>query len=215
MRPIKVWDGATRLFHWAIVVLILCAWATQRFDRMEWHVWTGYTILTLLLFRIAWGFIGSDTARFIRFLRSPVSALRHLAHITRREADREVGHNAAGGWMVLVMLALIGIQAGTGLFANDDANTEGPLMHFVSKDQSNWLSHIHSLNFTLIEIAIALHIVAILAYAVLKRQNLVRPMILGTKPMPPGTPAPHLASPLLAVLTLAVAAGVVIWLVRL
>jgi cytochrome b len=215
MRRVKVWDLPVRLFHWTIVVLILCAWATQEWNRMEWHVWIGYTILTLVLFRIVWGLIGSDTARFVRFLRSPLAALAHLRHMTRREADTEVGHNAAGGWMVLVMLLLIAVQTCTGLFANDDGNTEGPLMHFVSKDRSDWLSHIHSLNFTLIEIVIALHVVAVLAYAVLKRQNLVGPMITGVKQLPGDAVAPRLVSPLWALLTLAVAAGVVAWVVRL
>ncbi|HET6608558.1 MAG TPA: cytochrome b/b6 domain-containing protein [Rhodopila sp.] len=214
MRRIKVWDLPVRLFHWAIVALIFCAWATQEWDHMEWHVWTGYTILTLLLFRILWGLVGSETARFARFLRSPVTALVHLRHITRREADREVGHNAAGGWMVLLMLLLIAVQACTGLFANDDGSTEGPLMHFVSKDRSDWLSHIHALNFTLIEIVVALHVAAVLAYTVLKRQNLLGPMITGSKQLPGDTAAPRLVSPLWALLTLAIAAGVVAWIVR-
>lgn len=215
MKRMKVWDAPVRLFHWAIVLLILCAWATQEFNHMDWHVWTGYTILTLLLFRIVWGFIGSDTARFTQFLRSPIAALWHLAHLPRREADREVGHNAAGGWMVLLMLILIGVQVGTGLFSNDDALTEGPLMHFVSKDQSDWLSHIHSLNFTAIEVVIVLHVVAIALYAVLKRQNLVGPMITGIKQMPTDAAAPRLVNSAWAVVTLAVAAGVVAWVVRL
>ena len=215
MRWMKVWDLPVRLFHWAITVLIFCSWATQEWNYMQWHVWSGYTILTLLLFRIVWGFIGSDTARFARFLRSPMAALRHLARIGRREADREIGHNAAGGWMVLVMLALIGVQAGTGLFANDDANTEGPLMHLVDKDRSDWLSHIHSLNFNLIEAVIVLHVLAIMVYAVLKRQNLVRPMVTGTKLMPAEAAAPRLVGPIWAVVTLAVAAGMVAWVVRL
>ncbi len=215
MRPIKVWDLPVRLFHWAIVVLIFAAWLSQEVNRMEIHVLIGYTILTLLLFRLVWGFVGSDTARFVRFLKGPAAALRHLAHIRRREEDREIGHNAAGGWMVLVMLGLLGIQAGTGLFSNDDANTEGPLMHLVGKDQSDWLSHIHSLNFTFIEIVIGLHVLAILAYAVLKRQNLVRPMLTGTKLMPRDAPLPRLTSPIWAALTLAVSAGAVAWLVRL
>jgi cytochrome b len=215
MRPLKVWDLPIRLFHWALVVLIFCAWWTQKYNRMEWHLWIGYTILTLLLFRIAWGFIGSDSARFTRFLRSPLAALQHLSHLHRREPDRELGHNAAGGWMVLVMLAVIAVQVGSGLFSNDDGNTEGPLMHFVSKDQSDWLSKVHSLNFTLIEAVIVLHILAVALYALLKRQNLVRPMITGTKPMPDEIAAPRLVSPIWAVLTLAVTAGVVAWLVRL
>jgi cytochrome b len=215
MRPMKVWDLPVRLFHWAIVVLICLAWATQEYNYMEWHVWVGCTILALLVFRIVWGFVGSDTARFARFLRSPAAVLRHLAQLCRREPDREIGHNAAGGWMVLLMLALIGVQAGTGLFANDDANTEGPLMHLVDKDRSDWLSHVHSLNFKLIEAVIVLHVVAVVAYAVLKRHNLVRPMVTGIKQMPVGTTAPRLVSPGWAAVTLAVAVGAVAWLVRL
>ncbi|MDR3530172.1 MAG: cytochrome b/b6 domain-containing protein [Rhodopila sp.] len=215
MRPMKVWDLPVRLFHWAIVVLIFAAWLSQEVNRMDLHLWVGYAIMTLLLFRIAWGFVGSDTARFTRFLRSPAAALRHLAHLRRREPDTEIGHNAAGGWMVLVMLALIGVQTGTGLFSNDDGDTEGPLMHLVSKGRSDWLSHIHYLNFKVIEAVIVLHVLAIVAYAVLKRQNLVRPMVTGTKLMPGDAPAPRLVSPVWALVTLAVAAGVVVWLVRL
>ena len=178
-------------------------------------MWIGEWILALLLFRIVWGLIGSDTARFSRFLQSPMAALRHLSHIRRREPDTEIGHNAAGGWMVLGMLALIGIQAGTGLFSNDDGDAEGPLVHLVSKDRSDWLSHIHSLNFDLIEIVIVLHILAIIAYAVLKRHDLVRPMVTGTKVMPADAVAPRLVNPLWALAVLAVSFGVVVWVVKL
>lgn len=211
MQRMKVWDLPVRLFHWSLVLLIFAAWLTQELNKMDLHVWCGYAILALLLFRIAWGFAGSDTARFTRFLKSPAAALLHLSHIRKREPDHEIGHNAAGGWMVLMMLALIGVQAGTGLFANDDALTEGPLMHLVDKDTSNFLSKIHSLNFNLIEAVIVLHILAIAGYAVLKRQNLVRPMVTGTKTMPSDAAAPRLVSPVWAVLTLAAAAGVVVW----
>jgi cytochrome b len=214
MRLLKVWDLPVRLFHWAIVLLILAAWLSQELDQMELHMWIGRTILTLLLFRIVWGFIGSDTARFGRFLRSPVAGLRHLGRLRQREPDREIGHNAAGGWMVLLMLLLLGVQAGTGLFSNDDGDTEGPLMPLVSKDQSDALSHIHSLNFKLIEGAIVLHVVAIAAYGLLKRQDLVRPMISGKKLLPSDAAAPRLANPLLALVTLIVAAAVVAWVTR-
>jgi len=215
MLRMKVWDLPVRLFHWAIVVLIFGSWLTQELNRMDVHMWIGEWILTLLLFRVAWGFVGSDTARFMQFFRSPAAALRHLRQLRRREPDREIGHNAAGGWMVLGMLVLIGVQAGTGLFSNDDGNTEGPLMHLVSKDRSDWLSHIHHLNFMAIEAAIVLHVLAIVAYAVLKRQNLVRPMVTGTKLMPGDTQAPRLVNPVWAVVTLAVAFAVVVWVVKL
>jgi len=213
MQRIKVWNLPVRLFHWSIVVLIAAAWVTQEFNLMDWHVWCGYAILTLLLFRVIWGFVGSDTARFTRFLKSPIAALRHLAHLRRREEDREIGHNAAGGWMVLVMLALLGVQAGTGLFSNDDGNTEGPLMHLVDKEQSDWLSKIHALNFNLILAVIVLHVLAIVAYAMLKRQNLVRPMLTGRKDMPGEVAAPRLVSPVWALVSLAVSVGIVVWVV--
>jgi cytochrome b len=215
MQRIKVWDLPVRLFHWALVLLLCAAWATQEFNHMEWHVWIGYTILTLLLFRVMWGFIGSDTARFARFLRSPMAAFRHLTHLARREPDREIGHNAAGGWMVVAVLTLLLVQAGSGLFSNDDANTEGPLMHLVGKDRSDWFSHIHSLTFTFIEIVVVLHVLAIVVYWMLKRQNLLWPMLTGTKLLPDPTAAPRLVSPVWALVTLAVAAGVVAWVVRL
>jgi cytochrome b len=212
--PMRVWDLPTRLFHWVLIVLIATSWVTQYENWMDWHKLSGYAILTLLLFRLAWGFVGSDTARFSRFLKSPLAALRHLSQITRREPDYEIGHNAAGGWMVLVMLLLLLVQAVSGLFSNDDIDTEGPLTNLIDKAQSDWFSHVHSVTFTLIEIVIVLHILAIIAYAVLKRQDLVRPMVTGKKRMPGATRPPRMASPLLAMVLLVLAAGVVTALVR-
>jgi cytochrome b len=134
--------------------------------------------------------------------------------VTRREPDYEIGHNAAGGWMALVMLILLLVQAVTGLFSNDDIDTEGPLTNLIDKARSDWFSHVHSVNFILIEIVIALHVLAIAAYAVLKRQNLVRPMITGKKRMPGAARAPRMASPILAAILLVMAAGLVVALVR-
>ncbi len=207
--PVRVWDAPTRLFHWAIVVLLGVSWLTEHFGWMQLHFLSGYSIIALLLFRIAWGFIGSQTARFSYFLRSPLAALRHLAHLHRRELDTEIGHNAAGGWMVVIMLALLAVQAATGLFANDDGDTEGPLFGYVSKQQSDWLSHIHAVNFGLIKLAVAIHVVAILAYAFLKKHDLVRPMITGWKRVPDATTPPVLVSPVRAVVLFAIAVGIV------
>jgi cytochrome b len=207
--PIRVWDAPTRVFHWALVVLLGTSWLTESRGWMALHFLSGYSIITLLLFRLAWGVCGSQTARFSHFLKSPVAALRHLAHLHRREPDTCIGHNAAGGWMVLVMLALLAVQAATGLFANDDGDTEGPLFNYVSKGQSDWLSHIHAVNFTLIELAVVAHVAAILAYAVLKRHDLVRPMITGRKLLPDEPTPPVLVSPVRAVVLLANAAGIV------
>jgi cytochrome b len=194
----RIWDLPTRLFHWTLVVLIFTSWLTARMDWMRLHVLSGLSILALLLFRLVWGFVGSDSARFARFLQSPLAAIRHLLHLYRREPDTETGHNAAGGWMVMFMLAVLAVQVGTGLCSNDDVLTEGPLAQTVGKDRSDWLTHIHHVNFTLIEIVIVLHVLAIITYRVLKGHNLLLPMITGKKRLPGATPAPRMMHPVFA-----------------
>jgi cytochrome b len=210
---VRVWDVPIRLFHWGVVLLLATSWVTQHYNWMQLHFLSGYTMLTALLFRFVWGLIGSDTARFARFLRHPVAALRHLAALSRRHPDTEIGHNAAGGWMVLVMLLLLAVQVGTGLCANDQISTEGPLAHVVGDDRSDWLSHIHAVNFKLIEVAVALHLLAIVVYRLLG-YDLIRPMITGRKRLPSALPAPRLASPRLALLVFLVAAAAVAVFVR-
>ncbi len=211
--PVRVWDLPTRLFHWTLVVLVGFSWLSQELDWMDWHKRSGYAVLTLLLFRLAWGVVGSETARFGRFLASPRAAVRHLARLARREPDHEMGHNAAGGWMVLGLLGLLFVQVCTGLYANDDVLTEGPLAESVDKSTSDWLSHIHVVNFRLIEIAVAAHVLAVLTYAVVKRHDLVRPMLTGRKRLPAALAVPRLGSPWLALLLVVFAAGMVWWVV--
>jgi cytochrome b len=190
---VRIWDAPTRLFHWGIIVMVAAAWLTQELGWMTIHMINGYAVFAALLFRFAWGFVGSETARFRKFLKSPARALAHLAHFRRREPDTEIGHNAAGGWMVLVILVLLAVQVGTGLCATDDVMFQGPFSDAVGQSWSDWLTHIHSLNFTVIEIAILLHVVAVGAYAVGKRHDLVRPMISGWKRMPAWVNPPRMA----------------------
>jgi cytochrome b len=213
--PMPIWDLPIRLFHWLLVLLLGFMWLSGHQRWLEYHMLSGYAILSLLLWRIAWGFIGSDTARFRFFLKSPVEAVRHLLHITKREPDTEIGHNAAGGWMVLVLLGLLLAQVFTGLAANDDIAFEGPLARLVGKEWSNWLTGRHHFLFQLIQIAAGLHILAILTYAVLKRHDLVRPMITGKKRMPGAMRAPRIVSSVLALVVWGVAALLVaamLWL---
>lgn len=209
--PMRVWDLPVRLFHWSIVLLIGLSYVSVRNNYMRVHLVSGFTLLALLLFRIVWGVIGSETARFSRFLRSPLMALHHLRHFGRREPDSQVGHNEAGGWMVLVLLLALGVQTGTGLFANDDGATEGPLAKYVEKATSDWLSGIHAKSFNVLIGLMALHVLAVVGYAVIKRQNLLRPMITGKKRLPAATPAPRMASSLLA-LAILILAGAAVWI---
>ncbi len=126
-RGVIVWDLPTRAFHWLTVALVAAAYATWRLNWMDWHAWCGDALLALLLFRLVWGFVGSDTARFARFLASPRAAAHHIARLFTREPDTQVGHNPAGGWMVLLLLALLLGQTLTGIVDNNDVADAGPL----------------------------------------------------------------------------------------
>ncbi len=210
----RVWDAPTRLFHWTVVLLVIVSYTSVRLDRMDLHMLSGYAMAALLLFRLAWGFIGSDTSRFSRFLKSPVAGLQHLAHFARREPDTEIGHNAAGGWMVLAMLACLGVQVGTGLFSNDDVLTKGPLAYHVSKATSDWLSHIHSINFYVL---LALDRAARPRHPGLRGREAAGPRAPdadGQEAPASRDPAAALSSPALAAVVLAFAAALVWALVR-
>ena len=136
-RVVRVWDAPVRLFHWLVVVLVAAAYATWRLNWMVWHGWVGDALLALLLFRLLWGFFGSETARFSRFLASPRTAVRHLRYALLREPDRQVGHNPAGGWMVLLLLALLLAETLTGLYVANDIADVGPLTEFVPAPVAN------------------------------------------------------------------------------
>lgn len=210
--PVKVWDAPVRLLHWALVPLLALSLWSGLTARWETHVLSGYAILALLLFRLAWGLVGSDTARFARFLRPPPEGLRHLRHLRRREPDTEIGHNAAGGWMVLALLALLLVQAASGLFADDGIFTRGPLARSVSGEASDAATSVHLRAWWLVAGAVALHVLAVAAYALLKGQDLVRPMVTGVKRLPAALAAraPRLGHPALAAALLA-ASGAAVW----
>lgn len=207
----RVWDAPTRLFHWAVVLCLIVSYVSIETDHATIHFYSGFTLLTLLLFRLAWGVVGSETSRFTRFLRSPAEAFRHLAHFRQREPDNQIGHNAAGGWMVLVMLALIAVQVGTGLFSGDpESFLFAPLAPHLSNRTINLVTTIHGWDFYVLLAAIVLHVLAVTAYAVFKKQNLLRPMVTGRKRLPATMHQPRMASPALALLLLILAA-VLVW----
>jgi cytochrome b len=202
LLPMRVWDLPTRVFHWLLVLLLPCSYVSMKLNLMGLHMALGHAVLALVLWRWVWGFVGSDTARFAKFLASPGRAVRHLLRIGVREPDTELGHNAAGGWMVLLMLVLLSVQVGAGLCANDGGATYGPLAKYVGDAWSDRLSFVHALNFKLIVAAVALHLAAICVYTYVKRHSLVRPMLTGKKRLPAAMRAPRMASRLLALAVL-------------
>lgn len=214
---VTVWDLPTRLFHWILVALMIAQWLTaENSSTMDYHIWGGYAVLALVLFRVIWGFVGSDTVRFSDFVRGPGAALEYVKALLRGETPLYLGHNPMGGWSILAMLVLLLVQAATGLFANDDILIEGPLYAWVSKGTSDWLTTVHKFNFNLLLLVIAVHVSAVLFYLFVKRENLIHPMLSGRKRLPPDMikQTPRIVCPGLGLAVLAVAVAAVWLLVR-
>lgn len=218
LRALRIWDIPVRVFHWVLVALIVLSFTTAQIggNAMRIHELSGFTILTLVLFRVLWGVFGSTYARFTNFVRGPGQAFGYARALARGRAPFHAGHNPLGAWMIVAMLLCLLIQAGTGLFANDDIMTEGPLYPWVSKQTSDLLSTIHEINFYVLLALIALHVAAALYYLWGKRENLILPLFSGRKKVPEALQAQESrGGPLwLAVLLLAVCAGGVYLLVR-
>jgi cytochrome b len=197
-RPVLVWDAPVRLFHWLVVVLVTAAYVTLKLNWNDWHVRVGESLLALVVFRLLWGFFGSETARFRSFVASPAAALRHLRQLFRREPDVQVGHNAAGGWMVLLFLALLLVETLSGLYGNNDIADEGPLSEVIPSWLANTISTMHGLVWDVLLAAVTLHVLVIALYAIAKGHNLLRPMLTGYKLLPSFVDAPRQTPALLA-----------------
>jgi cytochrome b len=182
-HSVLVWDLPTRVFHWLLVLLVVLAFVTAEMGgtAMQYHMWNGGGILVLVLFRVLWGFFGGTPSRFATFMRGPRKVFDYARSLLGKGHESYLGHNPMGAWSIVAMLTALLVQAGTGLFANDDILTEGPLFHLVSKDTSDWLTRIHLINQNILIGLVAIHIGAIVFYWVVKRENLILPMITGHK----------------------------------
>jgi cytochrome b len=179
---VRVWDAPVRLFHWTIVALVATSWVAADQGFMRVHLWSGSAMLALLLFRLVWGLVGSTTARFSDFVYSPRAAFRYLRALAAGEKPLYAGHNPAGGWMVVLLLALLSAQVATGLFSNDGLKFMGPLAFQVTADTSDRLTSLHRWLFNVLLLLIWLHVVAVFFYLFVKRENLIAPMVTGRKP---------------------------------
>lgn len=177
----RVWDGPTRLFHWALVILIVVAWLTAE-EQMTVHRGAGYAILGLLAFRVWWGLAGGSTARFSHFVRGPGAIRRYLSSVREGTEGEHAGHNPLGALSVLALLGLVCLQVVLGLFAIDEDGFEGgPLSDGIDFDLARQIAEWHELTFRLLQGLVVLHLAAIVYYAVRRREDLVRPMITGVR----------------------------------
>lgn len=190
-RRVRVWDLPTRLFHWALLLCIVGSLVSVKIggDAIAWHFRFGFAILTLVAFRVIWGFIGSRYARFASFPPNPFAALRYLGG----RGEPTPGHNPLGAFSVYALLAALAFQAGSGLFANDSIMWDGPLKRLISSDTSDLITTLHRLNRFVLLGLIGLHLGAILFYSRIKKETLVAPMVAGDREYPAGVPLPEAA----------------------
>ncbi|MDP1650239.1 MAG: cytochrome b/b6 domain-containing protein [Rubrivivax sp.] len=220
LQPVRVWDLPTRLFHWVLALTIVGSVLSVKIggNAMVWHMRFGFVVFTLLAFRLLWGLVGGRWSRFASFIYAPSTVLRYLRGQSRPGEHLDVGHNPLGSFSVFALLAILAVQVGTGLVADDEIANLGPLNRFVSNAAALSATSWHKWwGQWLILGLVALHIGAIVFYLLRRTTNLVRPMVVGDKPLPAGTPASADGLPqrLLGLVLLAVCAGVVSWVVRL
>ncbi len=182
-----VWDAFVRCFHWSLVTLFAISVASGKVggEWIVWHMRSGYAILTLVVFRLIWGFVGGEYARYGSFLTGPMRGIKFAKGLLGKAPQHVIGHNPVGGWMVVVLLLLLATQAGLGLFSNDEIATTGPLARYVSDATSIAFMSRHRWIGDGLLILVGIHIAAVLFHVFVKKEGIVRAMFTGRKDLPP------------------------------
>jgi cytochrome b len=214
----RVWDLPLRLFHWSLALLVTFSLYTGingGFTEMDYHMLSGYGILTLVIFRVIWGFVGSTHSRFRSFINLS-GLLPYIRQLVNKEQTSSTGHNPLGALSIVIMLFVLGTQATSGLFANDDMFMEGPLVHLVGDATSDTLTTVHHFCAKALYGLIGLHLAAIIFHELYKRDRLVLPMISGYKKglTTPADKPSLIQESVNAATLLAVCVGFVYWLVH-
>lgn len=185
-RSRLVWDLPVRIFHWVFVLAVIGAFVTNRLGvaYFSYHVLCGYTVIVAVAFRVVWGFVGTRHARFADFLRGPREVWRYLRALTLRVEPVYAGHNPLGGLMVVALLGGFLLQAGLGLFSDDEIFNSGPLSPLLSPDLVRLVSSAHRLLFYVLAGAVATHVGAVLLHQFGKKEDLLRAMVTGRKRLP-------------------------------
>lgn len=218
MVKVRIWDMPTRVFHWALALSVLGLVVTGQTggNAMLWHFRFGYAVLTLLLFRLCWGFVGGHWSRWWQLPLSWRSLIAYRQGL--RQPMPSAGHNPAGSWSVLAMLCWLALQVGTGLVSDDEIANAGPLTSLVSGTLVSAATAWHKgWGKGLLLVLVALHVGAVAWYKWRRQQNLVSAMVHGDKLLDSGVPASRddLASRLGACVVLLFCALVVRWVLSL
>lgn len=222
-QSLRLWDLPTRLFHWSLVVLIGTAWLSGEQGWMDIHEKAGIGVFTLVLFRLIWGVVGSDSAKFVKFVKltQPRQVIRHLKILVGLQASHGPcpGHNPAGGLMVVALLIMAGFQALSGMGSVEDTYLfyEGPLVPLVGPALSSFFTSIHETSFNILLGLVALHVAVVVLLTKFRGQDLIKPMLVGTKrvaePFWERFTRLQFVHPIRAAVSLAAAAGIVAGLI--
>ncbi len=216
LSTVRVWDLPTRAFHWILAAAVVGSVVSAKLggNAMVWHFRFGYLVLALVLFRVMWGLVGGRWSRFASFIFAPATLLRYLRGQSRPAEHLDVGHSPLGSLSVFALLGILLVQLGTGLLADDEIANLGPLNRFVASETgllaTSW--HKEAGQWILIGL-VAVHVAAVLGYLLLRKTNLIRPMISGDKLLPAETPASRdtAATRAMALFLGAVSAGAAFW----
>ncbi len=182
-QRIKVWDPLLRIFHWSLVSLFLFAFITED-DFLDLHVWAGYVIVGLIIFRLIWGLIGPHHARFSSFVVSPAKVVAYMKDVAQFRAKRYLGHNPAGGAMVVALLVSISMTLLFGLLTYGAMEFSGPLAGLVSgvsDGLADGFEEVHEFFANATLFLVGLHVVGVVVASLQHRENLVQSMVDGYK----------------------------------
>jgi cytochrome b len=208
---IAVWDLPTRVFHWILVGLIAFSWWTGKKGEEDLHFYSGYAVLTLLIFRLLWGFFGSSTARFSSFVRGPRAVADYVG---RMRTWPGIGHTPLGALSVVALMLLLFVQVATGLIqTDDDGLVEGPLAPLVSYDVSDAAHELHEVTFNVLLVLIGLHVAAVLFYRFGLGKKLLIPMVTGRAQLDPSTEPMRPGKGWVAIICLIAALGLTRWII--
>jgi cytochrome b len=213
-HTVRIWDLPTRIFHWTLAACVVALVVTAKVggNAMEWHFRLGHVVLALLVFRAVWGLIGGRWSRFASFLYSPARLLRYVRGAAH--AEDGIGHSPLGALSVFALLAALAAQVATGLLSDDEIAFAGPLTRFVSNAVVGQATGYHKeIGQYLVLALVALHLLAIVFYVLVRKQRLVKPMLHGDKALAAPAPASRddLATRAAALVVLGLSLGLAWW----
>ena len=177
---VAVWDLSLRLFHWGLLAAVAIAEITAEWTY-EPHLWSGYLVFGLILYRLVWGCVGPQHARFADFVRRPGVVFAHLRALAKGSARRHLGHNPAGGAMAVALLAALAATALSGIALDGAENRAGPLGATLIYRHASLVSAIHEAARDLTWFLVAVHVLGVVVTSWLQRENLMLAMVTGRK----------------------------------